>query len=240
MHLRDSKLLNIEEFGVEAGCQSADTIFFVVEGSFTLTLDGKTELITKNELVCFPNDMYFERHVISPLLFYYVKLAGNETLPRGKVALEHPLRALSTFHLLHSAVQNGAYDLANHFLKDIFAQIEAEKICGSKSYDSITNDVIRYFKTHIKEKINLSDLTNALGISATALIEHFKASAGTTPFRYLTIMRIAHAEELLVTSDLTLFEIAAECGYDTPFYLSNAFKKEKGIAPRAYRSLYRV
>jgi AraC-like DNA-binding protein len=240
MHLRDSKLLNIEQFGVEAGCQAADALFFIVDGSFTLTIDGKTELITKNSLVCFPSDMYFERRVVSPLLFYYVKLMGGDPLPQGRIALDNPLRLLSTFHLLHGAAQNGAYELADHFLKDVFMQIEAEKICTKKSYDPITNDVIRYFQKHIKEKICLSSLTNAFGISATALIEHFKANLGMTPFRYLTVMRITRAEELLATSDLTLFEIAAECGYDTPFYLSNAFKKEKGIAPRAYRSLYRV
>lgn len=240
MQLRDSKLLNIEQFGVEVGCQSADALFFVVDGSFTLKINGETELITKNELVCFPSDMYFERHIVDPLLFYYVKLTVSSSLPHGKVILENPIRTLSTFNLLHSALQNGSYDLANHFLKDVFMQIEAEKIYSSKSYDRITNDVIRYFKENIKKKITLSDLTNALGISATALIEHFKTNVGTTPFRYLTIMRITLAEELLVTSDLTLFEIAAECGYDTPFYLSNAFKKEKGIAPRTYRHLYRV
>ncbi len=240
MELVDSKILNITEFGTEIGCQLSDAVFFVIEGSFTLKIKEKTELITKNELVCFPSDMFFERKVVDPLSFYYVKLTGNDSMPFGRVVLENPIRMLSTLQLLHSSYQSGARDLANHFLIDVFMQIEAEKISAHILYDRVTNEVIRYFKKNINEKISLSDLSAATGFSTTGIIEHFKLSVGCTPFRYLTLLRIALAEELLLTSDLTLAEISSKCGYDTPFYLSNTFKKEKGISPREYRRIYRI
>jgi AraC-like DNA-binding protein len=240
MKIKDSKILNIKEFGTEIGCQISDAVFFVLKGSFSLTVGDKTELVGENELAFFPGDMHFERRVKQPLSFYYVKLEGSNGLPRGKVGVENPIRMLSTFHLLHSSVQKSETVLANHFLNDVFFQIKAEKSCSSKSYDRLTNEVINYFKENYRNKITLKDLKSALGASSTGIIEHFKENVGSTPFSFLNSMRVAICEELLVTGDLTLAEIAAKCGFDNPFYLSNVFKKEKGISPREYRKLYRV
>lgn len=240
MELVDSKILNINRFGTEVGCQLSDAIFFVLDGSFSLKADGREEIVSKNEIAFFPKDMFFERYILSSLSFYYVKITGNDDLPKGKIPLGNPMRILSTMSLLHTCTQNGDRELSNHFLKDIFKQIEAEKRHTNSHLDRITSETVQYFKENLNKKITLSCLTAKLGISSTSLIDHFKAAVGETPLRYLTLLRIARAEEMLLTTDLTLFEIAAECGYDTPFYLSNAFKKEKGISPRAYRSLYRV
>ena len=240
MELEDSKLMNLNRFGTEEGYQYSDSLFFVTDGSFTLKINGNEEVISKNELVFFPGDMFFERRIRSTLSFYYIKITGECGLPGGRVYVDNPVRMLSTLNLLHLSNAAGDRELANHFLKDVFRQIEAEQkytVCCS---DRITEGVLKYFKENLKRKITLADLTAYLGVSATGLIEHFKRAMGHTPLRYLTLLRLARAEELLLTGEYNLTEIAAECGYDTPFYLSNAFKKEKGVSPGAYRRLYRV
>ena len=240
MRLVASNYLNIKEFGTVKGCQLADALFFVLEGNFELIVKGRKTVVGKNELVSFPENMYFERHVKTPLSFYYVKLEGYGTMPEGKVALDNPIRALSSFNLLHSAYQNGNNRLANHFLKDIFMQIEAENSICSVSHDKITESAITFFRENLNSKITLSKITSHLGISKTSLIGHFKNDLGQTPLHYLVLLRLELAEKLLLTTDMTLSEIAAECGYDTPFYLSNAFKKEKGVSPKIYRKSYMI
>ena len=155
MRLVASNYLNIKEFGTVEGCQLADALFFVLDGSFELTVRGKKTSVGKNELVSFPENMFFERHITSPLSFYYVKLEGYNKMPEGKVALDNPIRALSSFNLLHSAYQNGKIQLANHFLKDIFMQIEAENSICSVSYDKITESAIVFLRENLKSKITL-------------------------------------------------------------------------------------
>jgi len=46
--------------------------------------------------------------------------------------------------------------------------------------------------------------------------------------------RIERAKQLLERTALSIKEIAAEVGYD-PFYLSQRFKQQTGLAPRDFR-----
>ena len=62
MRLVASNHLIIKEFGTVKGCQLADALFFVLEGSFELIVKGRKTVVGKNELVSFPENMYFERH----------------------------------------------------------------------------------------------------------------------------------------------------------------------------------
>ena len=76
--------------------------------------------------------------------------------------------------------------------------------------------------------------------TVSSLISHFKAAYGQTPMRYLTLLRLKRAEALLLSRGTTLEGIARASGYDNAFYFSNAFKKEKGISPSAYRRKFGV
>jgi len=109
-------------------------------------------------------------------------------------------------------------------------------------YDLIKDDCdfIEYFEKNLASKISLEDVALSVGISPSGLIQHFNRYTGTTPIRYLNLMRVKRAEQLLCSSDGTLYDIAAECGFENPFYFSNVFKKEKGISPREYRKNFSI
>ena len=54
--------------------------------------------------------------------------------------------------------------------------------------------------------------------------------------KYIHILRIQYAQELIrKENDISLSEIASLCGYDSPNYFSNTFKKITGLSPSAYR-----
>lgn len=241
MQLIDCQRASMTVFGRERGFQPTDAFFYVLEGSFSLTVDGETRTVASDELVFFPHDMPFERRILSPLTFYYVKLIPNAPLPRGVQPVQNRVRLLSTLSLLDTAVKaEGQRELAEHFLRDVFRQLEAEARLTPALSDRVAEQAIRYLKERLSQKIALAQVASAVGLSVSGLTERFKAATGTTPMRYLTVMRLKKAEELLVTTDESLAEIAAACGYDNAFYLSNAFKKEKGEAPRRYRQKYRI
>ena len=138
------------------------------------------------------------------------------------------------------AYANDAHDLANHYLKDVFAQIELEALETHSFDDEVVKRAISYFAENINQRITLSHLTKFLGISVSGLTNRFKNATNLTPLRYLALMRIEAAEKMLLTTEASHGEIAAACGYDNAFYFSNAFKKEKGEAPRSYRQKYRI
>ncbi len=239
MKFIDCMLRTMDKFGLEKGKQPTDALFYILEGGFDLTVNGQTVSIKPNDLVAFPKDTSFERHITSQLKFYYVKAAFDRVLPCGILPVKNKMRLLSSFSFMLEAVKNKR-ELAEYFLNDIFMQIKTEESFYSEPKSPLIEEILQFLKENLKENISLNLLTNKFCISKSGLIEHFKSSTGTTPMQYLLNLRLKEAEELLITSDLSLKEIAEFCGYDNAFYLSNAFKKAKGESPKFYRQKHRI
>ena len=72
--------------------------------------------------------------------------------------------------------------------------------------------------------------------SRAALARRFTELVGVPPMTYLTEWRLACAADLLVRSDATLESIARAVGYASPFALSAAFKRVRGVSPRTLRN----
>ena len=52
---------------------------------------------------------------------------------------------------------------------------------------------------------------------------------------YLTEWRLALAADLLREPDATVGSVARQVGYGSPFALSTAFKRHRGVSPRVHR-----
>lgn len=81
----------------------------------------------------------------------------------------------------------------------------------------------------------VSGLARVAGLSRAAFARRFADQVGHTPMAWLTDLRMTLAAEMLRGSDLTLDAIAARVGYGTPFALSAAFVRERGVRPAAVR-----
>ena len=62
---------------------------------------------------------------------------------------------------------------------------------------------------------------------------------GRSPIRYLTAWRMHLANELLATTELSVFTIARRVGYDSEEAFSRAFKRERGVSPSHWRATTR-
>jgi AraC-like DNA-binding protein len=83
----------------------------------------------------------------------------------------------------------------------------------------------------------VATLAAECGVSRAALARRFTELLGAPPMAYLTNWRMALAADLLSESDATISVIARQVGYSTPFALSTAFKRERGISPEEHRTL---
>ena len=57
-----------------------------------------------------------------------------------------------------------------------------------------------------------------------------------TPKKFVEQKRIHAAKELLSSTELQIYEIAASVGYEDPYHFSRVFKKIVGVSPQAYRN----
>lgn len=79
-------------------------------------------------------------------------------------------------------------------------------------------------------------LADEVQVSRAVLARRFAAVVGEPPMSYLTSLRLALAADLLERTDRTLTSIARDVGYTSPFALSAAFSRERGLSPTEHRA----
>jgi AraC-like DNA-binding protein len=83
---------------------------------------------------------------------------------------------------------------------------------------------------------SVGELAARTAVSRSVLDERFRDLLGLPPIRYLTQWRMHLAEELLRTSDLTVYEVSRRAGYQSEEAFSRAFKRERGLSPAHWRA----
>jgi AraC-like DNA-binding protein len=81
----------------------------------------------------------------------------------------------------------------------------------------------------------VASLATEIGVSRAALARRFTDLVGEPPMAYLTGWRLTLAADLLREPDATVAAVARQVGYASPFALSTAFKRVRGVSPRQHR-----
>jgi AraC-like DNA-binding protein len=82
----------------------------------------------------------------------------------------------------------------------------------------------------------LDTLAERCGASRASLARRFHEHVGEPPMTFLKNWRMAMAADLLRHPDETVSTVADKVGYATPFAFSAAFKRARGMSPRAWRA----
>jgi AraC family transcriptional activator of pyochelin receptor len=82
---------------------------------------------------------------------------------------------------------------------------------------------------------SLIELARQVGLNDYALKRGFRQVFGKTVFGYLHDYRLEQAQQLLVSSEMKVTEIANAVGFDSRSYFAAAFKKKFGTGPKAYQ-----
>lgn len=82
---------------------------------------------------------------------------------------------------------------------------------------------------------SVTELAQRAQLSRSAFAARFTALVGTSPGRYVAQQRLAHAEQLLVTTGSSLRRIAEQVGYGSDAALSRAFSQSYGESPSSRR-----
>lgn len=117
----------------------------------------------------------------------------------------------------------------------IRSALENEKACRKKEYTAEIEAAIEFIHENYSDNITVDDMLEKIHLSKYHFIRIFRRVMGTTPYSYLTTYRINTAKHLLRTTDMTVAEIAAGCGFmDTSNFIIH-FKKHTGVKPVQYR-----
>jgi AraC family transcriptional regulator of adaptative response / methylphosphotriester-DNA alkyltransferase methyltransferase len=101
----------------------------------------------------------------------------------------------------------------------------------------LVRNVIAFLVNHYKQKLELQDIANHVGISSYYLERLFKQETSETPRTYLEKIRVDKAAHLLKSSDRTNLEICYEVGFQSPSNFYKVFRRLKNCSPSEYRNL---
>ena len=91
---------------------------------------------------------------------------------------------------------------------------------------------------HFNKEITVDLLAEKVGMTRRTFERHFKNATGTSPRRYLQLLRVENAKQLLENSNRTFEEITYLVGYEDCSTFSRMFKKTTGLSPNSYKKKY--
>lgn len=94
--------------------------------------------------------------------------------------------------------------------------------------------ILEYVDHHLSEKIELEQVSQIAGMSYSYFSKYFKKAMGASFTDYINRKRIAKAERLLVTSGLSVGEIARTVGVENMAHFYELFKRFNGCTPKQY------
>jgi AraC-like DNA-binding protein len=101
--------------------------------------------------------------------------------------------------------------------------------------DPVVGRALRLMQNDPAHPWTVAALARAACVSRAQLARRFTELVGEAPMAFLTGWRIDLAVDLLRDPDLTLGAVASKVGYGSPYALSAAFKRVRGISPRQHR-----
>ena len=110
------------------------------------------------------------------------------------------------------------------------ARIEERKVVSVDR--KLVDKVTAFIEEHIVEsELSVEQMAEAMGMSRANIYRRMVAATGHTPSEFIKIVRLRHAERLLMQSGLTISEICYEVGFTSPRYFSKCYKDFYGYVP---------
>ncbi|WP_407271347.1 response regulator [Radiobacillus sp. PE A8.2] len=126
-----------------------------------------------------------------------------------------------------------------HDLTDLYKVYETCKSQLEKKIriSPLVKQARNYVQQHYQDStLTLERVAEELHVTAVYLSKMIKQELGISYVGLITQLRINKATDLLVTTDMTIRDVAEEVGYDSQHYFSTAFKKVVGVSPNKFKN----
>ena len=210
-------------------------------------IDNEVCPITENTVICvkpgstrrtrLPFTCYYIHIVVTKGRIYdllsslpnFVKLVDNKDIKNIFSSL---------YDLYISGTENDDILIQSLILKLVYllnnASHSLTKTIKTSNNLQIIEDTLTYINNHLYEELSLEKLAEMANFSATYFHKLFKTATRKRLHAYIEEQRIKKAINLLISTNMTLTQIAYECGFSSQSYFSYAFKRHMKTTPRQY------
>lgn len=232
-------------------------IYYVEKGSCDYFIDNKAYHLTAGDLVLIPegiihNTLYRESNESARLLIncarHYIPVAAEKVFSkRSYMYRNHDI----TGKLLEILNKIGDEFFSPDVFSDdvikcymrlfFFTMARNPNRYENEAFRSgYVETAINYIQENLSSEISLSEIAGKFSISPEHFSRQFKKETGFGFCEYVSLLRLKRAETLLKQPEnMSVAQIAAECGFSDSNYFSVRFKKMYGISPKALQKISR-
>ncbi len=110
---------------------------------------------------------------------------------------------------------------------------EAKPLSLGRAHLQVTK-ALRFIESNLSWPISVRDVADNLRLSPDYLGRAFRHYVGESVGSYLLRRRLVVAKDLLVSSEMSVKEVAAAVGFRDALYFSRVFRKEENMSPTEY------
>jgi len=164
---------------------------------------------------------------------------------RGRVGFQDPLLAQIGFALWRELeerapagklyAQTAAQLLAVHLLRHYTTLGAISEFPAQGLTAQQMRRVVDFVQASLDQDLSLDALAQQSGFSPYHFARLFRQTTGESPHQFVLSQRVERARHLLTEKKLPLAQIALDCGFANQSHFTQAFKRQLGVTPRAYR-----
>lgn len=220
-------------------------LIYCKEGSGSVTVNGNTFTLFPGYLVWLPPNYVhkydFKNSEVVCAVFsndfipLYGITAGERKLVSEPVFMEELCAVLNTLPLQDSDNRMQICGLLHLICAKVLGHSDFAPENAAESI--LYQKVISYISTHFTEDITLEKTATKFGYNPKYLSHALHTLTAVNFRELLAHYRISHAKELLLSRrDMSISEVALDCGFTAQNTFNRTFKKIVGLTPFAYRN----
>ena len=206
-------------------------------------IDDEAHPISDNVVFCVKPGQ--TRHTRLPFKCYYIHMIVKEgqlfdlltSLP-NYIDMPDTTRIRELFALMHEHYRRDEELMLQSLVLELIYTLTRNAPLRAYSpkhnHQKLIEDTLEYINSNPSADLRLETLCAQAGFTPIYFHKLFKTSTGKTLHEYVEEVRIKKAVDLVISTDMSLTQIAYECGFSSQSYFSYAFKRSKGVSPRAY------
>jgi AraC-like DNA-binding protein len=225
---------------------------YVLDGEATYYVNGKAYRLKPGDFICIPKGSVRKAHThdANPMTAYAVNLTIHEGASNREVVLPFPVHTHIGYHAelehlfrkLHHEWTNKAQGfrikargLMLIILSDLLRMLAYEN--HPVNWHPAVRKAMQYIQLHCHQPLQAARIAQSVGLDASYLSGLFKKCVGRSLYRYINDYRVNQAENLLLSGEFSVTEVAELFGFKDVYHFSKLFKKIKGYPPSRIKRL---
>lgn len=237
---------------------------YVEQGRIEMTVDGKTTLLKKNDVIFIAPNLYhslrtFDEMTVSFIVTFECRSPAIDGLAGYIGQLDPAYRnilacisneVMTTYYMpmykrlipKRDALLGGDQLIRTYIEQFVILLLRDKQPrndwSGFKYKEAFDNQlcaqIISVLDRHLTDNISVTELAKQVGYSKTYISCLFKNVCGCSIAKYLVNQKIERAKVLIRYKRFSMTEISNALGFDNPQYFSRVFRRVTGVTPSAY------